>query len=53
MKKRMICSIFITFERAELLLQNNVADLIGVGRPVFNDSNWAKNIINNSNLSFI
>jgi 2,4-dienoyl-CoA reductase-like NADH-dependent reductase (Old Yellow Enzyme family) len=35
-----------TIETAELLLQNNVADLIGVGRPVFNDSNWVKNAIN-------
>jgi len=34
-----------TIETAELLLQNNVSDFIGVGRPVFNDSNWVKNAI--------
>ncbi|MDF2871908.1 MAG: NADH:flavin oxidoreductase [Anaerocolumna sp.] len=34
-----------TIETAELLLQNNVSDFIGVGRPVFNDSTWVKNAI--------
>lgn len=35
-----------TAEAAEKLLQNDYADLIGVGRPILHDSNWAKNAIN-------
>ena len=30
---------------AEELLQNHYADLIGVGRAVLHDSNWAKNAV--------
>lgn len=30
---------------AENLLNENVADLIGVGRPILKDSNWAKNAL--------
>ena len=36
-----------TLEQAESLLKNNVSDLIGIGRPVFNDSNWVKQAMNN------
>ena len=34
-----------TAEAAEELLQNHYADLIGVGRAVLHDSNWAKNAV--------
>ncbi|MDF2636796.1 MAG: NADH:flavin oxidoreductase [Pelosinus sp.] len=42
-----------TLEEAELLLKNNVADLIGIGRPVFNNSNWIKYAINNFDFEAI
>ncbi len=38
-----------TLEQAELLLKSNVSDLIGIGRPIFNDSNWIKHAMNNFN----
>lgn len=36
-----------TLEQAEFLLKNNVSDLIGIGRPIFKDSNWMKHALNN------
>jgi 2,4-dienoyl-CoA reductase-like NADH-dependent reductase (Old Yellow Enzyme family) len=38
-----------TIETAEFLLENNVSDLIGIGRPVFKDSNWIRNAISSLN----
>ncbi|WP_283608647.1 NADH:flavin oxidoreductase [Faecalispora anaeroviscerum] len=36
-----------TLEQAESLLNSSVSDLIGIGRPVFKDSNWMKHAMDN------
>ncbi|MCH4207772.1 MAG: hypothetical protein LKF79_05070 [Solobacterium sp.] len=37
--------LIITHEAAESLLEQNKADLIGVGRAILKDSGWAKSAI--------
>lgn len=41
-----------SIEMAELLLQNDFSDCIGVGRPVLRDSNWAKNAMTTNSHFF-
>jgi len=38
-----------TAEQAEALLENRAADLIGVGRAILRDSDWARNAVHLSN----